>query len=31
LRTGFLKEFAEIPPGAKIDDIYRFDWDDAGE
>jgi hypothetical protein len=31
LRTGFLKEFAEIPPGAKIDDIYRFDWDDTGE
>ena len=27
LRTGYLKEFAEIPPGAQIDDIYRFEWD----
>lgn len=27
LRTGYLKEFAEIPPGSKIDDIYRFEWD----
>jgi carbonic anhydrase len=26
LRTGYLKEFAEMPPGAKIDDIYRFEW-----
>jgi hypothetical protein len=31
LRTGFLKELAEMPPGAKIDDIYRFDWDDEEE
>jgi carbonic anhydrase len=31
LRTGFLKEMAEMPPGAKIDDIYRFDWDDEEE
>jgi carbonic anhydrase len=27
LRTGYLKEFAEMPPGAKIDDIYRFQWE----
>ena len=27
LRTGYLKELAEMPPGSKIDDIYRFDWD----
>jgi carbonic anhydrase len=27
LRTGYLKELALIPPGAKIDEIYRFDWD----
>ena len=26
LRTGYLKELAEMPPGAKIDDIYRFEW-----
>jgi carbonic anhydrase len=26
LRTGYLKEFAEMPPGTKIDDIYRFEW-----
>jgi carbonic anhydrase len=28
LRTGYLKELAKMPPGAKIDDIYRFDWED---
>jgi carbonic anhydrase len=28
LRTGYLKELAEMPPGAKIDDIYRFEWED---
>ena len=28
LRTGYLKEIAEMPPGARIDDIYRFEWDD---
>jgi carbonic anhydrase len=28
LRTGYLKELAELPPGARIDDIYRFEWDD---
>jgi carbonic anhydrase len=27
LRTGYLKELALIPPGAKIDEIYRFEWD----
>jgi carbonic anhydrase len=27
LRTGYLKEFAEMPPGAKIEDIYRFQWE----
>jgi carbonic anhydrase len=27
LRTGYLKEVAQVPPGARIDDIYRFDWD----
>jgi len=26
LRTGYLKEFAEMPPGARVDDIYRFEW-----
>jgi carbonic anhydrase len=25
LRTGYLKEFAEMPPGAKIDEIYQFE------
>lgn len=28
LRTGYLKELALIPPGARIDDIYRFEWDE---
>ena len=27
LRTGYLKELALIPPGTKIDEIYRFEWD----
>jgi carbonic anhydrase len=27
LRTGYLKELALMPPDAKIDDIYRFQWD----
>jgi carbonic anhydrase len=27
LRCGYLKELALIPPGAKIDDIYQFEWD----
>jgi carbonic anhydrase len=27
LRTGYLKELALIPPGAQIDEIYRFEWD----
>jgi carbonic anhydrase len=27
LRTGYLKELALIPPGAKIDEIYTFEWD----
>lgn len=27
LRSGYLKTFAEMPPGAKLDDIYRFEWD----
>jgi carbonic anhydrase len=26
LRTGYLKEVALVPPGARVDDIYRFDW-----
>lgn len=30
LRTGYLKELAEMPPGAKIEDIYRFDWPEEG-
>jgi len=28
LRTGYLKELALMAPDAKIDDIYRFQWDD---
>jgi hypothetical protein len=28
LRSGYLKEFADMPPGTKIDDIYQFEWDD---
>ena len=27
LRTGYLKELACMPPGAEIDDIYRFEYD----
>ncbi len=27
LRTGYLKELSEMAPGARIDDIYRFEWD----
>lgn len=30
LRTGYLKELAEMPPGAKIDDIYQLEWDGEG-
>jgi len=29
LRTGYLKECAEMPPGAEVDDIYRFEWPEA--
>ena len=28
LRSGYLKEFADMPPGTRIDDIYQFEWDD---
>jgi carbonic anhydrase len=28
LRTGYLKELTLLPPDSKIDDIYRFRWDD---
>jgi carbonic anhydrase len=28
LRTGYLKELALDPPETKIDDIYRFQWDE---
>lgn len=31
LRTGYLKEVAGIEPGAKIDDIYEFEWEDELE
>ncbi len=30
LRTGYLKELALMPPGSKIDDLYRFEWDEEG-
>jgi carbonic anhydrase len=26
LRTGYLKAVALVPPGSKIDDVYRFEW-----
>lgn len=29
LRTGYLKELACMPPGAEIDDIYRFSYDQS--
>ena len=29
LRTGHLKELAKMPPEAKIDEIYRYQWDDG--
>ncbi|MRG94690.1 carbonate dehydratase [Polyangium spumosum] len=29
LRTGFLKEHALMKPGAPLEDIYRFDFDDV--
>ena len=28
LRTGYLKECAEMLPGAELDEIYRFEWGD---
>jgi carbonic anhydrase len=28
LRSGYLKELALIPPNSRVDDIYRFEWDD---
>jgi len=31
LRTGYLKECAEMPPSTRIDDIYRFDWGEEDE
>jgi carbonic anhydrase len=31
LRTGYLKELVLTPPGAGIDDIYSFQWDDAAQ
>jgi len=27
LRTGYLKELALMPPDAKVDEIYRYQWD----
>jgi carbonic anhydrase len=26
LRTGYLQQVAMVPPGSKVDAIYRFDW-----
>ena len=31
LRTGYLKEIACMKPGTRLDDIYRFDFDDPEE
>jgi carbonic anhydrase len=31
MRTGYLKELARMQPGAKIDDIYTFEWDEPAE
>ena len=31
LRTGRLKELALMPPGSRVDDIYRFDFEKPGE
>jgi carbonic anhydrase len=33
LRTGYVNEIASMRPGAKMDDIYRFEWPvvEAGE
>jgi hypothetical protein len=29
LRTGYLKDLALMPPQAKIEDIYQFQWDEG--
>jgi len=29
-QTGYLKEFARMDPGSRIDDIYRFKFDEGG-
>ena len=31
LRSGYLKILTEMPPGAELDGIYRFEWDDEIE
>jgi carbonic anhydrase len=31
IRTGYLREMALVPPGASVDDIYRFDFTMPGD